>query len=427
MSICDIGIPDLSLRHLKAALYVARDKSVTRAANKLNRSQTAITKAINDLEAQLGVPLFDRSATGMLPTAHGAAMVTRVALAEAEFAAAEKAYRNFIQKPPGNNPVFSLEISYKRLAAFIALYESGDINVAAGMLGVTRAAVYNSTRQLEDLLEITLFEREPNGFAPTSYSNVLARHIKLAFSQIRHGLDDLANLSGITRGSVAIGTLPYTRTILTPRAIILLLNDHPQLDVSTREGPYSILEASLRNGDLDFIIGALRTAHSPPDLRTEILFHDRLSIIARKGHPLANCRGLSLHQLTDHQWVLPGRNTPSRQLFDEILCHHGLAAPQHCVETSSLSTLRGLLLESDRIALLSEHQIYYDNQYGLLTALPIELKDSYRPIGVTMRAHTTPSPAAALFLNHLRNVAAEPDSPASKIENGYRSLSPLPG
>uniref|UniRef100_UPI003D11BC92 LysR family transcriptional regulator n=1 Tax=Sedimenticola sp. TaxID=1940285 RepID=UPI003D11BC92 len=86
MSICDIGIPDLSLRHLKAALYVARDKSVTRAANKLNRSQTAITKAINDLEAQLGVPLFDRSATGMLPTAHGAAMVARVALAEAEFA-----------------------------------------------------------------------------------------------------------------------------------------------------------------------------------------------------------------------------------------------------------------------------------------------------------------------------------------------------
>lgn len=106
-------------------------------------------------------------------------------------------------------------------------------------------------------------------------------------------------------------------------------------------------------------------------------------------------------------WVLPARNTPARRLFDDVLKSHGLESPEHAVETSSLSTVRGLLLESDRIALLSEHQIYYDKKYGVLSALPIEREETYRPIGVTMRAQTQPSPAAQLFLNSLREVAEE--------------------
>lgn len=409
MSTQPLGIPDLSLRHLKAMLHVVRYKNLTRAANKLNRSQTAITKAISDLENNLGVKLFDRSSTGMLPTVYGEALAKRVEEAEAELTAAGEAYLEYKKEKKGyqNIPIFSMDISYKRLASFIALHDLKDITTAANQLGITRAAVYNSVRQLEELLELTLFEREPNGFASTAFCTVLARYIKLAFSQIRHAIDDLASLNGVTRGRVTVGTLPYTRTILTPRAINRLLDTQPQLDVSTAEGPYRLLEASLRSGDLDFIVGATRSVDSGKDLITETLFEDRLSLIVRKGHPLESKPDLSLDDLQSYHWVLPARNTPARQLFDQVLQDHNLDAPEHAVETSSLSTVRGLLLESDRIALLSEHQIYYDKQYGVLSALPIKLEDTYRPIGVTMRAQTQPSPAAQLFLDSLREVAEE--------------------
>ena len=116
---------------------------------------------------------------------------------------------------------------------------------------------------------------------------------------------------------------------------------------------------------------------------------------------------LNISELQNLEWILPSRLTPSRQLFDETLSSHGLGIPENCVETSSMSMVRGLLLESDRVALLSEHQIYYDKLYGQLDVLPVELTDTYRPIGITMRAHTKPSPAAQLFLDQLRAVAAE--------------------
>ena len=409
MGTVQFGIPEVSLRHLKSALFVADHRNVTRAAGTLNRSQTAVTKAISELEAALGTQLFDRSSTGMMPTVYCEALVRRVELAAAEFEAAGRAYHEY--KPDTRNyqsiPVFSLDISYKRLAAFIALYETRDVSGAASHLGITKAAVYNSVRQLEELLELELFQREPAGMLPTSYCHVLARHTKLAFSQIRHAIADIASIDGITQGSVGIGTLPYTRTFLAPRAINRLLAAHPQLDVSTQEGPYTVMETSLRSGDIDLIIGAIRPPETASDITTEKLFEDRLSVIARTDHPLMNRKRLQLKDLQDMQWVLPDQKTPAWQLFEETLKRHDMDIPEHSVRTSSLSMVRGLLLDSDRVALLSVHQIHYDAMNGLLGALPVELKDTYRPMGITLRTHTQPSPAAHLLIEELRAVAAE--------------------
>lgn len=400
-------IPPLSLRHLKAMLYVAQYKNLSRAAKALNRSQTAITKAIADLESQLDVTLFNRGANGMSPTIYGDALAKRVEQMATEFDSAGKAYLAYQHKHKHykNIAVFSMDISYKRLASFIAVFECKDIAAAANLLRITRTTVYNAVRQLEELLELPLFERGPDGMSCSAFCIVLARHVKLAFAQIRHAIDDIASINGVTLGCVSIGTLPYTRTLLTPRAIIHLLDQYPQLDVLTTEGPYSVLEASLRSGDLDFIVGAIRDTNNSKDIVTEKLFEDRLSVITRKGHPLELKKHLTLFDLQNYDWILPSKNTPARQLFDQVLKHAGIAPPEHAVQTSSLSTTRSLLLESNRVALLSEHQIYYDKKCGMLTALDIELKQTYRPIGVTMRARTQPSPAARLFLNTLREVA----------------------
>ena len=161
---------ELSSRQLKAMLYVTRYKNLTRAANKLNRSQTAITKAVSKLEGQLGVQLFDRSSVGMTPTVYGEALAKRIANAEAEMHTAGEAFSRFYPAimRAGNIPLFTLDISYKRLASFVAVYDTRGIAAAANKLKITRSAIYSSIRQLEELLENNLFERDPSGFTPTS-------------------------------------------------------------------------------------------------------------------------------------------------------------------------------------------------------------------------------------------------------------------
>src|SRR5690606_7209939 len=122
-----------------------------------------------------------------------------------------------------HNPVFTLELSRKRIDAFLAVYELRHVGRAAERIGLTRAAVYDSLRTLEDLLETSLFETTGSGLRSTTYADVLATHLSLAYSLIQHGVDEIASMDGSIHGRLVIGTLPYSRSVLVPRTIIRLL------------------------------------------------------------------------------------------------------------------------------------------------------------------------------------------------------------
>ncbi|MBA4151949.1 MAG: LysR family transcriptional regulator, partial [Acinetobacter sp.] len=50
----------ITLKQLDVFVSIAREASVTRAADKLNLTQSATSMALGDLETQLGAKLFDR-------------------------------------------------------------------------------------------------------------------------------------------------------------------------------------------------------------------------------------------------------------------------------------------------------------------------------------------------------------------------------
>ena len=64
-------------------------------------------------------------------------------------------------------------------------------------------------------------------------------------------------------------------------------------------------------------------------------------------------------------------------------------------------------METDHVTVLSRHQIFYEEKAGMLVALPFELPKTRRPIGFTLRAHTSVAPAATLLIDDLRVVVAE--------------------
>ncbi|OPG12557.1 LysR family transcriptional regulator [Microbispora sp. GKU 823] len=71
----------MSLRQFEYALAVAEDGSVTAAAERLHVAQPSMSQQIRSLERELGVKLFARTPTGLVPTVAG-----RAFLREAEVA-----------------------------------------------------------------------------------------------------------------------------------------------------------------------------------------------------------------------------------------------------------------------------------------------------------------------------------------------------
>ena len=65
----------LKLRHLVLATTIADAGSLARAAEQLRITQPVVTRGLQDLESVLGVPLFERSAQGVVPTVYGTAFI----------------------------------------------------------------------------------------------------------------------------------------------------------------------------------------------------------------------------------------------------------------------------------------------------------------------------------------------------------------
>jgi DNA-binding transcriptional LysR family regulator len=77
MDLVDRVAARLKLRDLRLLDTVVRWGSMAKAANQLNLSQPAVSKAIAQMEEMLGVRLIDRGRQGVEPTPHGRALLKR--------------------------------------------------------------------------------------------------------------------------------------------------------------------------------------------------------------------------------------------------------------------------------------------------------------------------------------------------------------
>ena len=67
----------MNLQHLKYAVEVARFQSISRAAEALYLNQPYLSRAIRELEGELGIEIFRRTSRGVIPTEQGEEFLAR--------------------------------------------------------------------------------------------------------------------------------------------------------------------------------------------------------------------------------------------------------------------------------------------------------------------------------------------------------------
>ena len=394
----------LNLAHLRAFKLVADTGSATRAAAELFRAQSAVTRSVQELEAALGESLFERKPSGMLPTPTGRAVLERcerifAELEElAQWCAARQVRRRALAE--GSLPAYLLNT--RRLQMFVALARHRHMPTAASAFGISQPAVSSAIRVLESGSGLGLFHRSPRGILLTTEGESFLLRVRRALNELRHVPNDIAAQHGNIQGAVTVGALPLGRTLILPDAIARMSAQHPGVRVVTDESAYETLVAGLRAGDIDFILGALRSNDAASGLQNERLMSEDMVVLARRDHPLANVRGLTIADLRNAQWILPRSQAPARGLFEAQFRRAKLKPPMPTVETADLAIIRGLLSGTDMVAALSAQQLYYECESGQLTALDIALHNTRRDIGLIVRAEGTPSPAARALIDAIR-------------------------
>jgi DNA-binding transcriptional LysR family regulator len=307
----------------------------------------------------------------------------------------------------------------RQLDALGAVVEHGNFSIAARARHVSQPTIHRAARELERLLGVPLFEETSFGITPTREAERLARRARLAFAEVEQARAEVHALSGEESGRTVVGALPLARSYLLPAALLEFTQEHPRHGVAIIEGTYEHLLSGLRSGESDLLIGALRDPTPAADVVQEHLFDDPLAIIVRAEHPLARRRHFTAAALRKFQWIAPRAGSPLRVHFNALLASTGLTLPSPPIECNSLAAARAFLLESDRIMLLSAHQIHYEMQAGLLVALPHPAGNVVRPIGLTLRRDWHPTSTQRRLLEILRRSAR-----AAAASHAARGLAP---
>lgn len=391
-----------NLMQVRAFVRVAEHGSVSKASGALYRAQSVVTRAIADLEARLGVTLFERHANGMRLTDPGQRVLPRARRVLTELESVPLLLGRDASRL--TEPLYLYQA--RRLQLFVKLCETHHMQTVANLFGLSQPAVSAALKVLEDGSGDRLFERTPRGLQPTRASIEILFPIRRALNELRRIDTDLAALQGALQGAVHVGALPLGRTRILPEAIVRLVTAHPGVQVMTNESPFDLLATELRAGDLDFVLGALRPAEYASDLHGEQLLVEEMVVLARRDHALVD-RPLDLQDLAQARWVLPRASTPARARLDASFAELGIAPPRPVVETGDLALIRGLLLQSDMLAAVSTHQLEHEIGSGELQPLPLPLRHTTRPIGLIYRAGGLHSPPAAALMEQIRNVTRD--------------------
>lgn len=380
---------DLNLRHLRAIQAIAMRGSMSAASEAVSLSQPALTQGIAKLERQLGVTLFERRTDGMIPTAAGAIFAERAAAAIGHLAAASprRSGRGFARP--------EMLMTATQLGAFLALADAGSFVGAAQATGLSQPALHRAVRDLEQLGAQPLVDRRGRGVALTDAGRRLARGVRLAAVELAAAIAETAPDGG-EGGRIVIGAMPLCRALLLPAALAKFVKSGASATIDVVEGSWRELVEPLRDGAVDFMIGALR-ADEVPDLVQTPLFVDQLAVIGRAEHPLAGAGAApDLDSLAQFPWIVGQTGTPLRAHWEAIF--DGRALPVAPIECGSVMTIRGVLRDSDFLTLLSPDQVALEIEAGMLARIGGALAGTVRTIGVTTRAGWRPTLAQSRFL-----------------------------
>jgi DNA-binding transcriptional LysR family regulator len=288
----------------------------------------------------------------------------------------------------------------RQLLLLVALAEEGNIHRAAQVLNMTQPAASKLLKDLEDVLEVPLFDRLPRGMRPTWYGETMIRHARVALASLNQAHDELTALKAGRFGQVGVGAITAPGLTLMPPAVAMVKREQPDLRVSLEIETSAVLIDRLEQGKLDILVARLFAEHDKSQLRYEALAEEPVCALVRPGHPLLGVSSLTLRDVVGAGWIVPPAGSVLRHRFELMFQEEGLSPPGNVIESSALLFITRMLQQSDMVAVLASDVARYYAAHGIVSLLPLDM-----PFGIITRTDRLLSPAAKVMMKALKTAS----------------------
>jgi LysR family transcriptional regulator, pca operon transcriptional activator len=286
------------------------------------------------------------------------------------------------------------------LRAVDAVEAHGSLLKASAALGISQPALTKSLQELEDILQLRLFDRHSRGVIPTAGGRVFIQAARRILADVHRLEEELDQLADPSTGTVALGALPVAASGVLPGVLARLTTAHPEIKVRLQQGRTTDLLPLLASGELDLIVGRLYEPAVPDGFRREPLWSEPISILARSEHPIFSGT-VTVDSLRHYDLVLPTVSQLVGQEIEHLLALLGLE-PSPSLRSSSYGFIREMLHATDLISIMPRLMMLGDLLRGTLRIVPLPIPAPDRPAGLILPRDRTLPPPARVFVGCLR-------------------------
>ena len=297
-------------------------------------------------------------------------------------------------------------IKFRHLLCFLEIARQGSFAKAADILAISQPAISKTLKELEELLQTRLFERDKSGVHLTPSGVRFMGYAGPCVQALRDGVSSLRSDPHLAP-QVRIGVLSTVESHLLPEVLCRLHARHAALVVSVSTGPGAYLLSQLHVGDLDLVIGRMTDSPQIQGLLFEHLYSESMTLVVRPGHPLLSSLRIDPQQIGRFALVLPLAGTTIRKHADSLFVQCAIEPSQQRLETLSPTLSRRYVLNSDAIWVAPRDAVLLDIARGELCELELGVREPGGSVGICSNAALPPSLPAQWLCDVVREVASE--------------------
>jgi len=285
----------------------------------------------------------------------------------------------------------------RHLSYFVAVAQKLNFSRAAEELHVAQPAISQQIRALESELGVQLFDRVGRRVALTRAGEVLLPHAFHILSSVETAINEVRELSQLTRGVASLGAPPTVSSHLLPGRLTRFRRRYPGLEVTLREAGTESLLQLIQDGPLDLAI--VVSDELPPVVDSAPLLEEDYVLAVGLLHPLSKQSAVRLADLSGEAFILFPEGYKLREVT-LTACKRAGFEPKVALDGGAMQSALEFVAAGLGVALVPE--LALENAKNI-RGLTISDQDLHRKLGLVWRRDHYLSAAARALRDFLMN------------------------
>lgn len=195
-----------------------------------------------------------------------------------------------------------MNISIRQLKAFVTAAEQGSFTRAAAQLHITQSALSGLIRELEQQLDIRLFDRTTRQLHVSAQGRSLLPAAQRVLHELARLGEEAGRLKTGARGVVRLAVSQQLAASVMPVLMARFGRYEPDITVRLSDCSVEQVLRQVQSGEVDLGIGPERAL--PDDIQAERLFSLPFHVVLPERHPLARQAEIPWQALADERLIV---------------------------------------------------------------------------------------------------------------------------